>query len=267
MLVIELETMSFVAIIVLTVAATDLLEELRRCTQQHSSKVLRLTTSEQCRERSVAANVTRSANAIGNDVCFRLDFLVFPMLAAKSSQRSHCLIMTIARHEPTRRLRKKHHESREEEAEDALESDRKSPREILWPVAGAKINPVCYESSNRNHTAFDTDEKTAVGGLGAFCLVGRDGGSVHSVAYAGDGSADDELSHGAHSGNRGDLDNNSDNHNNTAHDDSASSTQDVAKPKLEDRAEETADLVYGGDETLPRRIVSRLRKCTVELRS
>lgn len=141
--------------------------------------MLRLATSEQSSEWSVAANMTGCTNTIGDDASFEFDLLVISVVASKSSQRGYSLVMAISSHEPTRRLWQEEHEAREESAEHDLEGDWETPCEIRWAwwigklaacplpsiaplfqltVAGSEINPVCNQSSNSNDGAFDTDQ-------------------------------------------------------------------------------------------------------------
>ena len=74
-------------------------------------------------------------------------------------------------------------------------------------LARTVIDPVGNQGAKSNNTAFNADEKTAVGGLGAFGLVGWDRGGVDAVTHAGDGAADEELSKRGGSSLAGNLDN------------------------------------------------------------
>lgn len=64
--------------------STYLLEELAGDAQHHTAEVLRLATSEQSPEWSVAADVTRRANAVVDNASFELDLVVFSVVASKS---------------------------------------------------------------------------------------------------------------------------------------------------------------------------------------
>jgi hypothetical protein len=52
--------------------------------QHHTAEVLCLSTCEQSPEWSVAADVTRRANAVGDDASFELDLIILSVVASKS---------------------------------------------------------------------------------------------------------------------------------------------------------------------------------------
>lgn len=81
---------------------TYLLEELAGDTQHHTAEVLCLSTGEESPEWSVATNVARCTNTVGDDASFEFDLLVFSVVSTKSSQRGYSLVVTISSHEPTR---------------------------------------------------------------------------------------------------------------------------------------------------------------------
>ena len=96
-------------------------------------------------------------------------------------------------------------------------------------------------------------------------MVGWNGRCVDSVADTCDCSSNDELSHRFITRYGSDLDDDSEDHNETANDDGAPSSKDITEAELEDGSSEAADLVDCGHKTLPCRVASRLRECIVEL--
>jgi hypothetical protein len=96
-------------------------------------------------------------------------------------------------------------------------------------------------------------------------LVGWNGRCIDSIADTSDCSPNDELSHCFVTGYGRDLDDDAEDHDKTANDDGAPSSEDITKAELEDGSSEAANLVYCCYEPLPRRVASRLGKCIVEL--
>ena len=186
-------------------------------------------------------------------------------MSSQSSEGSHCLIVAISCHEPARGLWQEQHHSGQERAKDDLERNGEAPSEIGRTVTGSKVDPVCDQCTDGDNTALNTDQQPAVGSLGALSLICRNGRCVDAVSHSSDRSTDNELSHCAFAGHGSNLNDDADDHDETTHDDSTSSSENIAEAELEDGASEAANLVDCGYKTLPRRVASSLRECVVEL--
>jgi hypothetical protein len=75
-----------------------LLEELTGDTQHHTTEMLSLAASEQSPERSVAPNVTGSANAVGNNAGLEFDLIIVSVVASQCCQRRYSLIVAVTSH-------------------------------------------------------------------------------------------------------------------------------------------------------------------------
>lgn len=227
--------------------------------------MLCFAASEQGPERRVTSDVTRSANAVGDDASLELDLFVISVVTSQSSKRGHGFIVAISCHEPTRRLWQEQHDPRKERAEHDLEGNGEAPSEVWRAVAGSKIDPVCDQSTDGNHTAFDADQQSAVCSLRALSLICGDSTRVHAVSDTSNCPSDDELSHRFVAGYGSDLNNDAEDHDKTAHDNRTPSSQDITKAELENGAREAANLVDCCNESLPCRVASCLRESVVEV--
>lgn len=105
------------------IAATYLLEKLSGRSEKHATKMLCLATSEQGTEWRVTAVVTRRSNAVHDDVCLQLGFIVVDMQAPEGSDDSHTLLRTVFGEKPPRRLWEPEHENADQETEEDLKRD------------------------------------------------------------------------------------------------------------------------------------------------
>jgi hypothetical protein len=85
-------------------------------------------------------------------------------------------------------------------------------------------------------------------------LVSGDGRSVDAVADSRNDTSDDELCERVGVGRAGNLDDYSDDHDDSTEDHALATTKQIANGKHEDGTEETADLVDGSDQTLHGRV-------------
>ena len=164
----------------------------------------RLETGEYC-------EYIRS-NRVQNDGLLQLNLWIIDRLGREGSNDSFTFLVTLTDEQPAWRLRKDSQTSDDENAEDDLESNWETPSEIRGTVRGTEVDPVGDESTDSHCTALDTDEETTVGRARTFGLIGRDGGSVHSVSNSGDDSTDTELGQWNVATEGSDLDQDADDH-------------------------------------------------------
>lgn len=122
-------------------------------------------------------------------------------------------------------------------------------------LACAVIDPVGDQGPKSDDTALDADEKASVGCFGAFGLVGWDCGGVDAIPHTGDCSTDNELGQGCSIPLSSDLNDDTQDHDSTAHHHGATSAEEIAKGQDEDGAEKTSDFVDCCHETLHGRVV------------
>lgn len=179
-------------------------------------------------------------NGVQHQLFLDLGLVVVHFQAAQSGQDVLALLDFAFRDEISWRFWKVRHSDDDDNAKDNLEGNWESPREIGWAVMGTKIDPVCDHTSNGNHAALNADEQATVARLGAFCLVGGDGGGVHAIPDSGNGSAHDELRQGNVTGEGGDLDDDSHDHDTGTANDHPASTETITKDQGKDGAEEAS---------------------------
>lgn len=122
--------------------------------------------------------------------------------------------------------------------ENDLECNGESPCEFLWTVLGTEINPVGNTCAKSNDTSLNANQETAVGGTGTLSLPRRNSRGVlsekvlvcktckevfketyHSVSNTSNGATNNKLCSSIASKDGSDLNNNTDNHDNsTSHD-------------------------------------------------
>lgn len=233
-----------------SVATGELLHHLRRGTENETSEVLCLSTSEESRERSLAALVTGGSDGLLNGSDLANDLGGVTGSTVETSQDSLGFFATVVGEEPTRRLGQLHHHNQNDTSKDTLESDRESPDEGGGTIGTAIVNPVGNQRTNSDVTTLNADELTTVVRLRALSLVGRNSGSVDTVSDTRDCSTDDKLGCCATAGRDGsDLDNDTDDHDDSTEEDGVATTETVTKVEDEESTEEAADSVDGDDET------------------
>lgn len=233
------------------VATGELLHHLRRGTENETSEVLGLSTSEESRERSLAALVSSGSNGLLDGLNLGHDLGGVAGSTVETSKNSLSLFTTIVCEEPTRRLGKLHHHDENDGSKDNLESDGESPNKGVRAIGTAIVDPVSDQRSDGDVTALDADELSTVVRLTALGLVGRDGGGVDTVSDTSDCSTDDELGCGATAGgDSSDLDNDTDNHDDSTEEDGVATTETVTEVEDEESTEEATDSVDGDNKTL-----------------
>jgi len=95
--------------------------------------------------------------------------------------------------EPARRLRQLGHHDDDDDREDALESDRESPGEVVGAVETSVVDPVSDQRANGDVTTLNADDLSTVLRAAALSLVSRDGRGVDTVSNTSDASSNDEL--------------------------------------------------------------------------
>jgi hypothetical protein len=232
------------------VATGKLLHHLRRGTENETTEVLSLSTSEESREGGLAALVTSSSNGLLNGLDLGDNLGGVAACTVETSKDSLSLFATMVCEEPSRRLGKLDHHDEHDGSKDTLESDRESPDEGVRTVGTAIVDPVSDQRSDGDVTTLNADELSTVVRLTALGLVGRDSRCVDTVSNTSDCSTDNELGCGATTGrNSSDLDNNTDDHDNSTEEDGVATTEAVTKVENEESTEEATDSVDGDNET------------------
>ena len=115
---------------------TDLLEELRRHTQHHAAEVLLLAALEERAVRCVASDVSRCADAFGDDVHLGFDLVVVLGETSKGGNDGVGFFVAVAGEEPAGRFGEPDHADDDYKAEDDLEGDGEAPCSDMVLVSG-----------------------------------------------------------------------------------------------------------------------------------
>lgn len=196
--------------------------------------------------------------------------------------------------EPPRRLWQEAHGDDDENSEYDLEGDGKSPHEVIRAVRRSVIDPVGDQGAEGDDAALNANQQSSVGRLAAFGLIGRDCGSVDAVLfdlvamsvtsffiaqatqwwkwerervaypYTHNDSSRDHLCKRCRPAHGGNLDDNSQQHDERPEYDSPPPAENVADAEDEHGAYQAANLVDGGDQPLHRRVVPGCREHVVE---
>ncbi|KAI6752019.1 hypothetical protein HG531_006715 [Fusarium graminearum] len=218
-----------------SVAATDLLHELRASAEKHATEVLCLSTGEQSLDGgALLSSETRSTDGVDNSVALSTGLVTVNLKASDGGDDLFGFFVAVVN----------------DKTENDLEGNGKTPGEVLGTVGAAVVDPVGDEGTKGNDTTFDTNKKTSVGGGGTLSLVGRDSRSVDTVTDTGDCSTNDELSKSRVALHGGDLDDDTENHDPTAQDHSPSTAEQITDPENEHGTEQTSNLVDGSDKAL-----------------
>ena len=191
-------------------------------------------------------------NRLNGKILLPLNIGILNLFPLQSSNHILPIRNTILGQEPTRRLRQNQHAEDNDQTEQNLESNGESPDKRRDPGIGmdpvdAVIDPVRNQRSDGDRPSLDTDVQTSLVRLGTFGLIGRDGGGVHAVADSRDDTTDDELRQLDLIPPGSNLDDDADDHDACPRDDGPPTTETIAEYEGEDGAEETAQLVDGGD--------------------
>lgn len=108
--------------------------------------------------------------------------MVTDFLAQQSSNHKFTLLIALTSKEPSGGLWQDEKTENDDKAEKTLESDGKTPRQVIVAVHAAKVNPVGDDGANGDGAAFNTNEQTTVVRLGTFGLIRRNRGS-YSCRY------------------------------------------------------------------------------------
>lgn len=231
-----------------SVATRNLLEELGRRTDNHTTEVLRRATSEKVAERRLGS--TGGSNRVNDKVLLHLGLAVINLNTVQTSQNGFTLRDTVVGDEPARRLGHVVHADNDDNSKDNLEGDGETPHKILGTIVGTKVNPVGNHGSDGNDTTLNTDQETTILGVRTLSLVRRDGGSVHAVANTSDDTANDELGQLDVTLDGGDLDNNTDNHDSSTPNNHPATTHPVTKNKCKNSTQQAANLIHRSNRSL-----------------
>lgn len=246
------------------VTATDLLHKLGTGTEKHSAEVLGLPVGEKGAVWSaLGASNTGCTDGIQDDVALPCGLLALQLVATKGGDDLLGILVAFVGKKPPGRLGQPEH-GHDNETEDDLEGDGETPREVSLGERRTVVDPVGDQCSESNDTTLDADEQTSVGGLTTLCLVGRDGRSVDAITDTGNNSSDNELCQWRGPGLRGDLDNNSQDHDESSENYTFPPTQEITASQHEHGAHQTANFVDGSDHALHSGVVSRSFEYVIE---
>ncbi|KAH0207642.1 general substrate transporter, partial [Aureobasidium melanogenum] len=232
-----------------SVAARQLLHELRAGAEHHTTEVLSLATSEKGLGRSLLTETTSSLDGIEKDASFKLDFRIICGFGVESCENDCSFVLTIVREKPSRRLGQSCRDNKDDDSENDLESDGESPGQVVRTVAAAEIDPVSDERADSDIATFNTDDFASVVSLRTLGLQ----------TYTCDETSNDKLCSTSCTGaNAADLDDDTNDHGDTADEDSPATAEFVAELENEDSTAQTTDSVDGDNETLPATVVTSL---------
>ena len=227
------------------VATGELLEELAGATDHGALELLGLAEREQHPPARLGGlcvlHVLLHELQVGLD-----DLRVYRGSLELGDDESSLFFVSVV-HEPRRRIRQQERADGHDDGEQDLERHGEAPLDGLRHEGEAKDHPVGDKGADGDDGALEADEEPTVVGVGALGLPDGDGGRVHAVSKARDDTADDELAetpavaeaqHGDDGANREDV---------GADEDHAGAAELVTQEHGEERAEEAADLVAGGD--------------------
>jgi hypothetical protein len=141
-----------------SIAPPDLLHELRRSSQHHSSEMLGLSIGEERTERSDSALMARSSNTIHDDVSFESCFFIIHTISSQRRDYFSCFFMAILCQQPTWRLWKPDHAKEQDRTKHTLKSDWEAPSQLIRAVGASEVDPVCDERSESDNSALNTDK-------------------------------------------------------------------------------------------------------------
>jgi hypothetical protein len=226
------------------VATRKLLHHLRGSTQKHTAKVLRLSVGENSGELGLATT-TGEADGLLDDTHLNLDFRVLARETVESGHDSCSFLLAVVSEEPAWRFRELSHHDKDDESEDDLESNGEAPGEIVRAVETTVVDPVRNQRANGDVAALNADDLTAVLRAAALGLVGGDSRGVDTVSDTSDASSNDELRGStAIRRNRGDLDDDTKDHDRSTEEDGIAASKLVSND-----LGECLDECGGGDNT------------------
>lgn len=221
----------------------------------HAPEMLCFPTGEKSGEGSDAAVVTRSSDTVYNDVDLQSSLFMVGGQPTESGDDLGSFIRTVLGQKPTWALWQPEGNYEDDQTEDDLEGDGKTPGKVWRAVLAAVIDPVCNKCAESDHTALNANEKATILGARALCLVCGYGRCVHTVTNASDDSANDELSGRLVSLDTRNLDDDTQNHSQGTTYHASTTSQKIAPQENNNGSQKASNLVNGGNKTLPCSIV------------
>lgn len=179
------------------------------------------------------------SDGVNDQLLLELGLVVVDLPTTQGGKHVLTLLDAVFGDEVTGGVGKEPHADDDDETEEDLESNGETPHQVLVTEVGTVVNPVGNRSTDGNDTTLDTDEQTTVASLGALGLVGRDSGSVHAVTDTGDDTTNEELQKRNVTGIRGDLNDDTDNHDNGTGEDHPFTSSLVTEEEREHSAHQT----------------------------
>lgn len=164
-----------------SIAAADLLEELRADTNEKTAEVLRRTARRQVADAELGADLVFECNGIQNGAQVRLGLWALDGLVVDTGHDTRRLVKLFILAEPARRLGHEQNSSHVDATQQTLEGNGEAPRKGRVVVADAVVEPIRQHGARGNETRLETD-KTAARGTGQLRLQDGHGGHVDTVA-------------------------------------------------------------------------------------
>lgn len=244
--------------------ATNLLHDLGRSSEEHTTEVLCLAVGEESLVWRRLGKATGSANAVHDNVPLDGRLRRVQLITPKRGDDDFSLLVTLVGQEPTGRLGQEPHGNGNDEGEDDLEGDGESPGKLGWAVRCSIVDPVCHTGAEGDDTTLDTDKKSTVRSLTALGLVGRNCRGIYPIANTHHYSANDELCEWRSVVLRSDLDDDTAEHDYAAEDNGTPSPEQVAHTENEHGSHQASYLVNSGHKALHGRVVPGGHKQVVE---
>lgn len=210
-----------------SVAATNLLHELRRHAEKGSAEMLGLAITEDSRHWSRFATTTRCSDRVNDNRLLELNLRVIDRFTSESGKDKFALLIPFPGHKPARGLGKECHADADEKTKHNLEGNGESPGNVkvmtpifaigrvvhidvtgghimfigifleivraLERIRGAVIDPIRNQGPERNGASFDADKETAIGVTRTLGLICGDGRSIDTISNSSDDTSNGKL--------------------------------------------------------------------------
>jgi hypothetical protein len=141
--------------------------------------VLARSASQEIAEASLLTQRAGGTERIESELFLNLGFVVVNFTAIERGEDIFAFFDAVFGDEVAGGIRKEPHADDDDDTEDDLERDGKAPDQVGRAIVRSKVDPVGNRSTDGDDTTFNTDEETAVTGLGTFGLVSRNGGTAN----------------------------------------------------------------------------------------
>ncbi len=160
------------------VAAAELLEDLRRGTDEHTTQVLAGTAGGEVAEPSLLAEGSRRTEGLEDELLLDLSLPVADFASGQGGEDILSLFDAVLGDQVSGGVGKVPHADDDDDTKEDLEGDGETPDQVRGTIVGTEIDPVGDGSTDGDDTTFNTDQKSTVVRLGTLGLVGGDRGTA-----------------------------------------------------------------------------------------